>query len=96
MLETSKDLLFIVLAICIFGLTVFICWAIYYLVMILKQANQIIADFREKIKKIDETLALIKEKIEHSTSYLGLLVEGIRQMLVFLREKKEKRAKKEK
>ena len=94
MLETSKDLLLIILAVCILGFTIFICWAIYYFVMILRQANQIVNDIREKIKKIDDTITLIKEKIEHSATYLGLLAEGVKQMMVYMKEKKEKRKKK--
>lgn len=94
MFETSKDLLLIILAVCILGFTIFICWAIYYFIMILRQANQIVKDIREKIKKIDDTITLIKEKIEHSASHLTLLAEGVRQTMVYMKEKKEKKKKK--
>ncbi len=89
MFASSKDLLLIVLSLAILGLAIFIGWAIYYLVMILKQINQMIADFRADLKKIDDLFLVIKEKIEHSVSYLGLLVEVARQTLTFLRERKE-------
>jgi hypothetical protein len=96
MLQTSKDLLFIILGVSIFGFTVFICWAIYYVVMMLRQANDMLTEFRANMKRLEEVLGGIKEKIEHSASYLSLLVEVARQGLTFMREKKEKKGRKSK
>jgi len=81
MFETSSDILNIVKAISIFSLAVFVSWAIYYFVKILKEIFKIIKEARERLEKIDELIKSIKEKVEHSTSYLFLMSEGIKKIL---------------
>jgi uncharacterized membrane protein len=96
MFATSKDILFIVLAVCIFGFTVFVCWGIYYFIAIIRQMNETIKDFREKMQRFENFLTVIEEKIKHSTSYLILFAEGIKEVLSFLRDRKDaKKSKKE-
>lgn len=90
MLETSTDLLLIVLAFCALWLTVFISWVIYYFAQILRQANQLITDFRERLSLIDTVLKTIKEKLESSSSHLAFLVEGVRELLKYLQERKSR------
>ena len=41
MLETSKDLLYVVLSLCILWFTVFLCWLLYQAGRVLKNANKI-------------------------------------------------------
>lgn len=81
MFETSSDILNIVKAISIFSLAVFASWAIYYFVKILKEVFKIIKETRERLEKIDELIKSIKEKVEHSTSYLLLMSEGVKKIL---------------
>lgn len=91
MLETSKDLLYIVVAFAILWLTIFICWGIYYFVMILRQLNLMFKDFRGKINAFEEAIRNIREKFEHSAAYLGLLVEGVKKLVEYVIEKREKK-----
>ncbi|HPA25990.1 MAG TPA: hypothetical protein PLK76_04510 [bacterium] len=88
MLNTSKDLLFVVLSICIIWLTVFMCWLLYYFISIIGGVKKIIKNLEDKIEKIDNLLSLIKEKIEHSTSYLTLMVDGISKIVNYAKDKK--------
>ena len=79
LLQSSQDLLNIVLALCIFMFTIFLCWSIYYFARIMQQAFKMIKEMRERINKIDEAVKAFKEKIEHSTSYLMLIGEGMKK-----------------
>ena len=81
MFETSKDLLNIAIAVSVVGLAVFICWAIYYFAMILRQGFKIFREMRNRLHKIDEVIKTLKEKIEHSTSYLLLIGEGVKKLV---------------
>jgi hypothetical protein len=81
MFETSKDLLNIVLAASVLLFTVFVCWAVYYFAQIMRQMFKIIAEMRARINKIDELIKVFREKIEHSTSYLLLIGEGIKKLV---------------
>ncbi len=96
MFETSKDLLNIVIAFCILWLSIFVAWFIYYLAMIMRQAFHIIKEMRDRMHKVDEVIKSIKEKIEHSTSYLALIGEGVKKLVEVIKEHTEKDRKKKK
>ncbi len=96
LIQTSQDLLFVVMAFCILWLTIFIAWFIYYLAMIMRQLFFTVKEMRERINKIDEVLRAFKEKIEHSASYLLLIGEGVKKILEFIKNQGEKWGKKEK
>ena len=90
MLETSKDILYLVIALSVFLLTLFMCWTIYYVAMILREAKRMIVDFRKKIELVESVLRAAKEKLERSSGYMKLLVDGVTTMTDFLRVRKEK------
>ena len=96
MLETSKDLLYIALALAVVGLAFFISWAIYYLAQILRQAFKVVKEMRDRMSKIDELIKTLKEKIEHSTSYLLLIGEGVKKLVEVIKEHTGKDEKKDK
>ncbi len=73
LLETSQDLLFIVLAICVLWFTVFLCWLIYQMARVLKNANDIIESVQEKLEIIVDAVMFIKEKVEKMTSGMGVV-----------------------
>lgn len=86
-LESSKDLLYVVIAFCVLWLTIFIAWVIYYLAMIMRQVYQVIKEMRERINKVDEIIKALKEKIEHSASYLVLISEGVKKLVEVVKDK---------
>ena len=96
MIETSKDLLYVIIAVSVFGFTVFVCWAIFYLSMILRQAFKIIREMRDRLHKVDEVIKTVKEKIEHSTSYLMLIGEGVKKLVEVVEKRMDKKGAKEK
>lgn len=100
LINDNQDLLYLVISISVLGLAFFTCWAIYYLAMILKQSSQIIKEMRDRLHKVDTVIDSLKEKIEHSASYLLLIGEGIKTLVEVMRNRGEKktagrRAKKE-
>lgn len=90
MFETSKDLLYIVIAFCILWITVFICWLLYYFISIIGNVRSVIKSVKEKLEKVDELINLVKEKVEHSATYLGVIVEGVGKIIDYVKEKKSK------
>ncbi len=81
MLETSKDLLFVVLSFCILWLTVFLCWVIYYVAMLLKQAYTVTKSVQQKLDAFEALMNTIKERVEKSSSHLALVADGISQVV---------------
>lgn len=48
-----------------------------------------VKEMRERINKIDEAVKAFKEKVEHSTSYLMLIGEGVKKLVEVIQEKSE-------
>lgn len=71
MFETSQDILYITVAACIAVFTIFLVWIMYYIAQISKQSNEMIADFRQKMEELDETVHVIKEKVTNSVDALS-------------------------
>jgi hypothetical protein len=96
MIETTKDILYLVISFVVLLLTIFLCWAIYYIAMILKEFKKIVFDVRRKIELVETVLNVLKEKIEHTSSYMKLLVESAGNIVEFLKDRKDEKAGKRK
>jgi predicted PurR-regulated permease PerM len=87
MFENSKDVLNWAIAVSVVGFTAMAAWGMYYFARIMQQAFKVIREMRDRLHKIDEIIQSIKDKIEHSTSYLLLISEGIKKLVEVLKEK---------
>ncbi len=96
MLNTSSDILYIVISFCGLWFTIFVCWGIYYVVMILREFKKLASDVRKKIELVETVLLAFKEKLEHTSSYVKLLVESVSSLVEFAKERKEEKGKKKK
>jgi len=88
MLETSKDVLYIVLSFCLLWLTAFLCWALFYLTRLLKQTNEMVTELRAKITEITDALLKMKEKLESGFQVVGLMADGLKSVVKYLGKKK--------
>jgi hypothetical protein len=98
MFETSKDLLYIVIAFCVLWFTIFVCWVIYYFAMILKRINSVMEVFSKTVEAIGNFFTQAKDRLEKATSSLTILLELGKKIYDSLAEKKAqaKKAKKTK
>ena len=90
----SKDLLYIVISISVLMFTIFSCWVIYYLARILQQMFRVVKETRDRLSKLDELFSVFKEKIEHSASYLPLIVQGVKKLVEIMKNRAEKKKRK--
>lgn len=91
MLETSKDILYLVIAGCILWITVFICWMFYYLTKILRNASQIIEEFRIKLQTLAEGISHVRDRVEQISNLFTLGTSGLGG---FMKKVASKQAKK--
>jgi len=96
MIESSKDILLIVIAFSVLWLTIFLSWAIYYVAQILKQARDMVRNVRETLTLFEKVLSTIQRKIETSSSHLAFLVESVKQGVQFMSERKIKKTTRKK
>jgi len=90
MLDTSKDILFLVIAFCILWVTVFLCWMFYYVTRILKNANAIAEEFRSRLQILTEAIHYVRGKVENIHSLLNLAGGGMAGMVKNMVNKKAK------
>lgn len=105
MLSTSKDIFYVGLIFCIGILTFFICWCMYYLISSIRDIREITKGAKDKFRKIDEIIDKIHDKIEKTSSNIGLLTEVIKRGIgafmswrenneCEMKDKKDKKSKK--
>ncbi|HUT22287.1 MAG TPA: hypothetical protein VMX18_02655 [Candidatus Bipolaricaulota bacterium] len=89
MLETSKDVLYIVLSFCLIWLTAFLCWALFYLTRLLKQSNEVVSEVRDKLEDFFDALERVKEKIESGLQIAGVVSDGVKNLVKYLADKRK-------
>ena len=77
LIETSKDILYLVISFCVLWVTVFLCWMFYYVTRILKNANQIVEEFRMRLQILTDTINYIRGKVEHISGLMTLATDGV-------------------
>ena len=85
-IQTSEDILTLVKAFAILWIVAFSGWFIYYMAMTMREVYYMFRGMRERINKVDAIIDSVKEKIEHSTSYLLLIGEGVKKLVEVARE----------
>ncbi|MBU0597546.1 hypothetical protein KKF61_00950 [Patescibacteria group bacterium] len=98
MFESSKDILYVSLSACTVIFTFFLCWGLYYIVMILKRGNEavkqvtgLISTIKDKVDRLENLIKTLEEKISHTASYLPLLFKGMTELLDFLKKRKQRK-----
>lgn len=89
-METSKDILYLVIAFCVLWVTVFLCWMFYYVTRILKNANEIAEEFRSRLQILTEAIDYVRGKVENIHNLLGMAGGGMAGVVKDMVSKKAK------
>lgn len=92
-LVSTQDLFFLVLAVATGWIAVFLCWALYEVARMLHQANAVVSETREKLNRLEKAILAIKEKLETSMGYFGMLAEGGKSLMSMFHQREERREK---
>src|SRR3989338_4991491 len=82
---STQDFLFIVLSLCVLWFTVFLCWLLYKVGRVLRNANRIIEGLTNKLELISEAVEFIKKKVDGLSSNMGIvssLASGVMERFV--------------
>ena len=82
------------LAFSILWFTAFVCWALYYVITILRDASNAVSEIRDRIAAIDEAVRMVREKVEASFGSFGIAATGIKMLGSYLAKRKEKAVEK--
>ncbi|PWB39106.1 MAG: hypothetical protein C3F02_00600 [Parcubacteria group bacterium] len=90
MLETSKDLLWLLLGISIFMIACFSSWVIYQIGRSIKGINNIIQKGQSIANSVDQGVKELKDKSGHAAAYISLFIKGGLEILKSLQNRREK------
>lgn len=91
LISTSKDVLFIVLAFCALWLTVFLSWLLFYVIAIVRDAEQIARQVKNAVEKIDHLAHIVHDKVETFSGSFALLAQTAKEMIVWAMDQREKK-----
>lgn len=94
MFSTSLDVLNLILAICIFCLTFFLCWAIYYFISLAFTLRRITKKIEMGVNKAEEVVDMARQKLSNSSMYFSVIGEIAKKAMEFVKDKKETRKEK--
>lgn len=86
-LDSTRDILFIVLTVAVGGVAVLLCWALFELATLLRKANHVVQETEQKIIRIEHGIVALKERVESSVNYLGILAEGGKAVMSMLKSR---------
>ena len=76
MFTNTKDILYLVISFCVLWVTFFLCWMFYYLMRLLRNANEIVEEFRIRLQALLEAVNYIRGKVEHLSGLMTMFTEG--------------------
>lgn len=66
-------------------------YALVYMALVFQKVNKVLTTYRGIIKRVEDTLEFIKNKMDNSAMYLGHLTDGVKDLAAMLGLSKKKR-----
>ena len=93
MFETSKDILNLVLAVSVIGISVFICWFLYYIIASIRKLHDVVNLFQKTLRSANELVENAKKKLKNSSTHLKLIGMLVKKVAEEIRNKKRRKRK---
>lgn len=87
MFDSSRDILNLVLAVCIAGFTVFFCWSLYYLIATLRSVYKVIKQIELTVQKVGDLTQYLQTKIEAGAQAIEGLGDKVNSLFHTLKDK---------
>ncbi|OGG86521.1 hypothetical protein A3B87_01535 [Candidatus Kuenenbacteria bacterium RIFCSPHIGHO2_02_FULL_39_13] len=88
MFDSSKDVLFYIIAIAVVALTAFTCWLLYYFIAIIRNVYGLSRSLKKKMDLVEDILTSIKANVANAANYIGIVVSGIDKIVNYVQQKK--------
>lgn len=86
---TPLDTLYLVLSVSIVVITVCIVWLFVYVLVILKRFHDVQRVVLDRVNAVGRVFDTLREKIEHSSSHIALLVELATRAFEYFKTKRK-------
>jgi hypothetical protein len=94
MLETSRDVLNLLLGFSVLLLAIWLSWIFYQVGKTLQNVNKTISGIQKATESFTQLMHKFKEKTNSAGAYLTVLLKSGQQILEFVKTKKDKTARK--
>ena len=95
---TTLDVWHVVASVCCISVTIFLCWALYEIVRVLRQVDRFLTDIRDKVAAIEEAVESLQERFTSFAGIASMVAEGGKTLVSMMgstKDKKKKALKKE-
>ena len=86
----SLDLLYFVLAIAAVWIGVMLTWLLFEAALFAHRTNKVIKDGLDKLRKFEEMISSIKDRLEASSGYMSILAKGGEALMGYMGNKVKK------
>ncbi|MFZ4648624.1 MAG: hypothetical protein ACOYMB_03235 [Patescibacteria group bacterium] len=93
MFNTSLDILYLVLSFCALFLTVFLCVALYQLIVTASKINRVASAVEKIATKGEELISFVQDRVSHSAALFLGLAEVVRKIISSFTDKRETKKK---
>src|SRR3989344_4052974 len=93
-IQTTQDVLFLALAAAALLVAIFASWALYYLILNLRDVHAVTHDVRQRVEKFWEVIELLREKLQVGGAVFSLAARGIQEMAEHARQWNEQNNRK--
>lgn len=93
MLENSKDVLNIVLAVSVLTVSVFFSWILFEIARTMKGIHKTVDGVQKIVDSIDNAVNKLGDKMGNAVAFLTVLAKGGQQVLDMVQSKKETKKK---
>ena len=93
LVETSKDIFWLVLAFCILWLTLFFSWLLYYFIKMFRQMSSITDKIEETVSLIHNMVKNVRDRSEQLAGYVAAVVKSSSELKKIF-DRRSKRSKK--
>lgn len=83
-----QDVLFYVKSVSLLAVSGFICWVLYEFARMLRQANDVIEDARDKMTRVEQFVSDLSERVGSASQYLGVLASAGKEIFGFMRDRR--------
>lgn len=94
MFNTSLDLLYLALSVCAIFLTIFLCAALYQLIVSISKINRIATVVERVTTKGEDLISLIQNRFNHSSTLFLGFAEIIKKIISIFSDKDKPKNKK--
>ena len=96
MLETSKDVLYLLIGFCLVWLSLWFSWIPYQIGRTLKNFNKTIESIQGIVNSLQEGVNTLKDKTSGAAAYLTVLIKSGQQLMQMIQKKRKPSSSKKK